>query len=193
MINQLSIFDLIVLPQVPETPQWLLSHDRKADALKSLQWFRGWAEPSDVEIEYNNLQRYKTVAYVCYECEKQNVECKHPQPKVFERLGDLLRRKSLFPCLLIIIPGFNSLIGGMMFRPFIVPILNYFKTPFEPNTVLVWLGCTGLIANFLTMIIIRSVGKRKINLFSFGIVITILYAIGECLMMLILEYSNFLK
>lgn len=158
-----------------------MSHNRKADALKSLQWFRGWTEASDVAIEYNNLQRYKTAAYVCYECEKQNVECKHSQPKVFERLRELFRRKTLLPCVLLIILGFNSLLGGMLFRPYIVPMLVHYKSPYEPNNVLVWLGCIGLVANISTMIIIRSVGKRKINLISFGVVIVILYAIGECI------------
>lgn len=165
---------------MPETPHWLLSHNRKNDALKSLQWLRGWVHSDDVQIEFEDLQRYRATAYACYECEKKGTECNHLQPKITERLRELRRRKTWFPCVLVIILGFNSLIGGMLFRPYFVPILFQYKSPIDPNKVLAWLGYVGIIANILIMIIVRSMGKRRINLISFSFAIIILYGLGKC-------------
>lgn len=182
---------------MPETPQWLLSRDRSADALKSLQWFRGCTEPIDVQVEFENLKRYKTVAYVCYECEKQGTECNHSEPKLLERLREFGRRKNMIPFVIVLCVFLNAIFAGAVFRPYLVPILTYFKSPIDPNTVLVWVGYAGLATNILSMIILRLFGKRTIYLVSLGSAILTIYAIGmkyrRHLNILIFIHKNFLK
>lgn len=164
---------------MPETPHWLLSHNRSTEALKSLQWLRGWVESCAVKEEFDSLQRYKAIAYVCYACEKQSVLCNHPQPTISERFRDFRRRKTIIPFFIVICLYSNSIFCSAIFRPFLVPILNYFKSPIDPNEVLVWAGYAGLLATTLSIIIIRFFGRRFTHLISLVCAILTLYVIGK--------------
>lgn len=50
-----SICALVLMAFMPETPIWLLSHDRREKALTNLRWLRGDFYDSISEI--NNIQR----------------------------------------------------------------------------------------------------------------------------------------
>lgn len=86
---------------MPETPLWLLGKNRQADALKSLQWLRGWVSASAVQDEFEELKRFKSNAQKCYDCYKQNNTCPHPPPTINEKIRDLFRRRTLRPFILI--------------------------------------------------------------------------------------------
>lgn len=54
-----------LLFQLPETPIWLLSKERYKEALKSLQWLRGWVSPVAVESELNQLKEISEASNAC--------------------------------------------------------------------------------------------------------------------------------
>lgn len=168
--------------QVPETPQWLLSKGRDAESLKSLRWLRGWVDASDVKIEFENLQRYKARTHACRECEKQNNEnvicAYHPQESFVGRLRELFRRKNLIPLGIVLCASSNSLFCGSVFSPYFVPILIFYKSPIDPNTVLVWMGYIGPITIVLTMVLIHLLGKRIIHLTTLALTVLMIYALG---------------
>lgn len=151
--------------QVPETPQWLLSKGRDAESLKSLRWLRGWVDASDVKIEFENLQRYKARTHACRECEKQNNEnvicAYHPQESFVGRLRELFRRKNLIPLGIVLCASSNSLFCGSVFSPYFVPILIFYKSPIDPNTVLVWMGYIGPITIVLTIHSFDYIGAHR--------------------------------
>lgn len=155
-----------------------MSKNRSADAIKALQWFRGWTEPEDVQIEYENLRRYRTVAYACYDCEKKAMLCDHPSPNFLERLRDFSRRKTIIPFFIIVCLILNSVSVSTAFRPFLVPVLKSFKSPIDPNVVLVWIGYVGLIGNILSIVVMRLFRKRIVYLISLAFAILTTYALG---------------
>lgn len=117
------------------------------------------------------------------ECERQNIEnviCDHrPREKFIERLREFFRRKNLIPLGLVICACSNSLFCGTVFSPYFVPILKFYKSPIDPNTVLVWTGFIGTITIVLTMVLIRLFGKRIIHLISLALIVVTMYALGK--------------
>lgn len=168
-----------VLPKIPETPIWLLAKNRPADALKALQWLRGWVTPAAVQAEFDELQRSKINAQTCYNCEKQHLICHHPLPTIVDKIRDLFRRRTLRPFILIASLYVISVFAGITpFRPYIVQILYYYETPVDANDAVAYLGYFGFGANVLLVCTISSFGKRSLYLYSMAIVVLALFVLG---------------
>lgn len=165
---------------MPETPLWLLSRNRQADALRSLKFLRGWVDASTVQNEFNDLQRCKISAQICYTCEKQNEICHHPPPTIRDKIRDLFRRRTLRPFILLGSLFFLSAFCGITpYRPYIVQVLYFYESPIDANEVVVWLGYVGLLSNVILICCIHYFGKRTIYLLSMAIVCLTLFALGE--------------
>lgn len=165
---------------MPETPHWLLYRNRQDDALKSLQWLRGWVDSSVVRTEFEELQSSQANARKCNKCTKPNEICQHPPATIRDKIRDFFRRCTLHPFLLIVILYFLAVFVGLnAFRPYLVQVLYYYQSPIDANKAIVWIGYIGLVANFVLVCIIKPLGKRKTYLWSMGIVVIILFSLGE--------------
>lgn len=126
------------------------------------------------------MQRCRINAQICYQCEKQNEICQHPPPTLRDKIRDLFRRRILRPFILIASMFFFAAFCGISpYRPYIVQILYFYKSPIDPNQVVVWLGYIGLAANVSLVITIRSLGKRSIYLWSMAFTILTLFGLGN--------------
>lgn len=164
---------------MPETPLFLLSRNRQEDALKSLQWLRGWVDAATVQNEFNDLQRSRITAQICYQCEKQNEICQHPPPTMQQKIRDLFRRRTLRPFVLISCLFFFAAFCGLSpYRPYLVQILFFYQSPIDPNEVIVHLGYTGLFSNILLIFTIRALGKRSIYLWTMAFIVLSLFGLG---------------
>lgn len=135
---------------------------------------------SDVQAEFDDLQRSRITAQQCYECEKTNAICTHPLPTITDKFRDLLRRRSLKPLFLIATLSVLSRFGGNApYRPYIVQVLYYYESPIDPNTAIVWMGYIGFVSIVVLMLIIRSFGKRTIYLWSLAINTLISFGLGK--------------
>lgn len=120
--------------QVPETPLWLLSKDRTNDALKSLQWLRGWVAPKAVEEEFKSLMHYNKRSNSCNECIKMDLECHHPRPTILDKIKELSRKRTLKPFLLVLALFFIAQFSGIQaMRPFTVQIMKAYNVPIDAN------------------------------------------------------------
>lgn len=161
----------------------MLSRNRQADALKSLQWLRGWVNSSAVLIEFENLQQSRISAQTCYKCEKRSEICQHPPPKITDKIRDLFRLRTLRPFILITcLYLLAAFVGFNPFRSYAVQILYFYQSPIDANQVVVWMGNIGLIANILLVCTIRPFGKRVVYFWSLGIVVISLFALGKRLL-----------
>lgn len=162
------ILTAIAICFVPETPYWLLSKNRKEDALKSLMWLRGWVKnPKHVETEFSELQRYSQESNRCVACHKSDKKCTHPPASAKELIRELYRKRTLKPFIIVITMFFFSQFSGMAsMRPFIVQIFQTYSIPIDSSWATVVIGIVGFFSNILCMCVIKPLGKRKIGLIS---------------------------
>lgn len=147
--------------------------------MKALAWLRGWVNRSAVQAEFAELQRSKTSAQTCYNCEKQHEVCHHPLPTIADKIRDLFRRRTLRPFILIASLYVISVFAGITpFRPYIVQILYYYQTPVDANSAVAYMGYFGFGANVLLVCTISSFGKRNVYLYSMAIVVASLFVLG---------------
>lgn len=158
---------MIAICFVPETPMWLLSKNRNEEALKSLQWLRGWVSPKAVQKEFDEIVRYSDYSNKCAPCQKTEFKCDHPPANTKDKFKELIRKRTLKPFALVMIFFLFSQFSGLTaMRPYMVQIFKAFRIPVDPGWATVNIGIIGLIANIVCMVFIRLVGKRRLALFS---------------------------
>lgn len=113
---------------------WLLSKHRSADALKALQWLRGWVPPQNVHNEFHALKRYIKEANACLQCDKLKTPCEHPMPTFVEKIRDIFRIRTLKPAVIVLLVSiFAQFSGVISLKPYIVLTLNAYHTPMDPS------------------------------------------------------------
>lgn len=146
---------------------WLLSKNRDDEALKSLQWLRGWVSPKAVHQEFTEIKCYSEYSSKCTKCYKSELKCNHPQPTFLERVKELYRKRIIKPFILIIILFFfGQFCGASAMRPYLVQIFQAYEVPIDPQYGTVIFGLIATLANIFMMTIVRFTGKRKLLLFS---------------------------
>lgn len=125
--------------QVPETPLWLLSKNRKDDAQKSLQWLRGWVSPQAIEKEFSEMQRYSENSNSCIPCQKANIKCSHPPANLQEKLKELIRKRTMRPFFIVMFAFAITQFSGMTsIRPYMVQIFKAYGIPMDANVATVF-------------------------------------------------------
>lgn len=155
---------------MPETPLWLLSKNRLADAEKSLQWLRGWVPKAAVNDEFQALQRYSHRSQSCSTCIKQNLsQCSHPVPTFVEKLREFKRKQTLKPFFIVTVLFFIAEFSGTTgMGPFIAQIFATYQSPIAPDQAQAILSVANNLANVAFLCLIRFTGKRPLYLFMLG-------------------------
>lgn len=117
----------------------MLSKNRESDALKSLQWLRGWVSEKAVQIEFISMKRYNDYSNSCNDCEKTNTKCPHPPPTMKQKFNELLRKRTVKPFVILLVCNFIGTFSGIHhLMPYIVQILITFESPISPNWATVY-------------------------------------------------------
>lgn len=153
--------------KVPEAPIWLISKQRSEEAQKSLQVLRGWVSTESISAEFNQLKNIGEMSVSCLNCEKAGSKCDHASPTLFDKFKDMTRKRTLKPFILITILFLFMQFSGMFaMRPYIVQIISVHGISLDANFTTILLGILGILANVFIVFTIRTLGKRRIYLWS---------------------------
>lgn len=145
--------------------KWLLSKRRHEDAERSLSWLRGWMPKQMINNELQSLQRQCDRSTSCNLCIKQCQKCTHPPPTLIEKYGELMRKRTLKPFVIVMLLFFLAdFSGSLSMKPFFVQIFQAYESPVAPDRAAAVMSFLDNIANLTYMSLVRYTGKRRLYL-----------------------------
>uniref|UniRef100_A0A1B0G9I1 Major facilitator superfamily (MFS) profile domain-containing protein n=1 Tax=Glossina morsitans morsitans TaxID=37546 RepID=A0A1B0G9I1_GLOMM len=158
------IFSIIALCFVPESPIWLIRAQRFREALKSLQWLRGWVTEHDVKEEFNRLYD-ELITQPALEEAKESMD--HKTHGYLNRLRMFKKRSFLVPFLLVAYTFFTGHFSGKTsLQTYAVQIFHTLKAPINKYHATILLGVAEMIATIMCVFLIHFTGKRPLVLIS---------------------------
>ncbi|XP_055687055.1 facilitated trehalose transporter Tret1-like [Lutzomyia longipalpis] len=143
------ILTILAILFLPDSPIWLISRQREEEALRSLQWLRGWVPRQNVQEEFQQLRKF------------------HSTKKDEKQEYRLFKKSTLKPFFIVtMFFVFTQMSGLAGMRPYLVQIFHTYQVPVDPNWATVIVGLLKLSGNICCMISIRFLGKRRIILIS---------------------------
>ncbi|KAK7603446.1 hypothetical protein V9T40_003445 [Parthenolecanium corni] len=169
------IFSIGYLLMLPETPMWLLSRGREEDALKSLQWLRGWVPPSIVRSEFEKSQRYineskklrkDTSSYLPVSLDEGDT--KKSKNEVWQNIKILSKKEFLQPYKLVSVLFLVSYILSLrVVKPYLLIILRKFD--FHSPKILAISSFAQIIGAVTMAATVNRFGKKNLMFYSFNI------------------------
>lgn len=182
--SMVPVVTVIAICFVPETPFWLMAKNRKEEAKRSLMWLRGWVkDPSTIESEYKEIERYSEDSNRCVACQKSNSKCTHKAFSAHQLMQELTRKRTLKPFFIVMTMfTFCQFSGLVAMRPYLVQIFQTYQVPIDASWATFVIGILGFFANISCTVLIKPFGKRTIALISMC---------GTCLSVALLTIYSF--
>ncbi|XP_076270178.1 facilitated trehalose transporter Tret1-like isoform X1 [Rhynchophorus ferrugineus] len=144
-----SLFGLITLTFIPESPYWLTEMGRTEDARRSLAWLRGWVDLEDVDEEYQQI------------CDDLNKKVRRSCEVESYRKGSFIK-----PFLLVSFAFFLAHFGITPINIYAVKIFQQLRVPVDSFLATILIGCVELTASVLLSLVVPRFGKRKLTFLS---------------------------
>lgn len=158
---------------------WLLSKNRVVDAMKSLQWLRGWVQPIAVQKEFNKLCKFSKSIQTCNDCQQSGIECKHLKITYASNVKAITKpyiQKPFILCFMMeIFLQFSLLLA---IRPYVIQIFMSFGIQLDASLVAVYMSVISCVACLCLTAVIKFTGKRMMYLGSILACVLLTYALG---------------
>ncbi|KAF5289440.1 hypothetical protein FQR65_LT11813 [Abscondita terminalis] len=189
-----SVFPLlafIILFFIPESPHWLIMHNKIDRARRSLAWLRGWTTEQHVEEEFQ---------LILENCEEYSLS-KSAETDTSSKWGkwvpsiQIYTRKSFLKplCLVSFTFMLTNVTGLCTLQTYAVNIFATLNVPMDEYYLTVILGVTEFIGCFISLFFVRYFGKRVMGCTSlFGVAVCNII-VGVYAYVIDVKYLNFAK
>uniref|UniRef100_A0A1A9WGT3 Major facilitator superfamily (MFS) profile domain-containing protein n=1 Tax=Glossina brevipalpis TaxID=37001 RepID=A0A1A9WGT3_9MUSC len=158
------VLSIIALCFVPESPIWLIREQRFREAVKSLQWLRGWVSEQDIDEEFKRLYD-ELITQPALEKMKESMN--HKNHGHLSRLRMFKKRSFVVPFLLVAYTFFTGHFSGKTsLQTYAVQIFHTLKAPINKYHATILLGVAEMIATIMCVFLIHFTGKRPLVLIS---------------------------
>lgn len=154
---------IIALCFIPESPVWLIRKHKYAEAVKALQWLRGWVPEWKIEEEFNALYEQLITKPAKEEAEEKVQEMTKTQ-----KVLHMFKKQTFWmPFMLVTLTFFiGHFSGKTTLQTYAVQIFHTLKAPINKYHATILLGLCDLAATILCVCLIHFTGKRKLVLIS---------------------------
>ncbi|XP_034488898.1 facilitated trehalose transporter Tret1 isoform X2 [Drosophila innubila] len=161
------VLTIVMLCFVPESPIWLIREHRFHEAVKSLQWLRGWVPEHMIEAEFNQLYDELITQKAIEEASDGGATSPSLCSRLKRRLRMWRKRTFLAPFLLVSFTFFTGHFSGKTpLQTYAVQIFHTLKAPMNKYHATILLGVAEMISTILGVILIHFTGKRPLVLVS---------------------------
>ncbi|XP_068157840.1 facilitated trehalose transporter Tret1 isoform X1 [Drosophila tropicalis] len=159
------VITMCALCFVPESPVWLIREQRFREAVKSLQWLRGWVPEHKIEAEFNQLYD-ELITKKALE-QAANGITPGESRTIKNRLRMWRKRSFLVPFMLVSFTFFTGHFSGKTpLQTYAVQIFHTLKAPMNKYHATILLGVAEMLATIMGVILIHFTGKRPLVLVS---------------------------
>ncbi|XP_023178926.2 facilitated trehalose transporter Tret1 isoform X2 [Drosophila hydei] len=161
------VITIVMLCFVPESPIWLIREQRYREAVKSLQWLRGWVPEHQVEVEFNQLYDELITQKAIEEATEGSGAVPGQRRTLKYRLRMWRKRTFLAPFLLVSFTFFTGHFSGKTpLQTYAVQIFHTLKAPMNKYHATILLGVAEMLSTILGVALIHFTGKRPLVLVS---------------------------
>lgn len=154
---------IIALCFIPESPIWLIRGHKYPEAVKALQWLRGWVPEHMVEEEFNALYDQLITKPA-----KEEAEEKVDRMTKTQKILHMFKKQTFWMpfCLVTLTFFIGHFSGKTTLQTYAVQIFHTLKAPINKYHATILLGLCDLTATILCVCLIHFTGKRKLVLVS---------------------------
>lgn len=126
------------------------------------------------------LNELKLVSKLCSECKRRGIKCDHPPPGITDKFRDMTRKRALKPFILMsLLSVFTQFSGIIPSSAYLVQVIEALGIAIDANLTTVIFGIIGFIAMICLLLSVRTLGKRRIYLYSMVGNVLACFGLGE--------------
>ncbi|XP_054266834.1 facilitated trehalose transporter Tret1-like [Macrosteles quadrilineatus] len=188
MIGPLVAF--FAMAMLPESPAWLVTRGKIAEAEKAYQWLRGWVSTEAVKEELDTLVRYvgdfrgHSVNSPEYRLVAPDEGPDITRQKRCNNRWKVIMEPEVRTAFRIILVFFSVVPFASLFamRPFFIQILEGLNLPVQSHIIVAICGAVSLLGAVTLGVSVKHLGKRYLTFLSLGANIVCIYGIGGYLL-----------